>query len=213
VATYVTSALAAGTHSITAVYSDDSNFATVTSSAVTETIENFTIGISTGGTTTATASPGGQAAYTFTVSPPTGDSFAGPITFTVSGLPAGATAAFSPVTVPSGAGATTVTMTVTLPAAAEAQPMRGLFGGGELPMALGLILLPFAGMLRRASRRLNRMVCLLMLGVAGLSLAAVLTACGGSSSSQSQPPQDYTLTVTGSAGSLSNTFTVTLIVE
>jgi len=210
VAAYSTSSLAAGSHSITAVYSGDSNFVTVTSSITTETIENFTIGVSTGGTTTATASPGGQAMYSFAVNPPSGTTFAGPITFTVTGLPTGATATFSPNPVPAGAGNTTVTMTVTVPSTAEAEPLNSPFSGGALPVALGLILLPFAGRLRRMSRRLKGMVCLMVLSLAG---AALISGCGGSSGSSTPPPQNYTLTVTGTSGSLSNNFTVTLTVE
>jgi hypothetical protein len=210
VATYSTSSLAAGSHSITAIYSGDSNFVTVTSSITTETIENFTIGVSTGGITTATASPGGQAMYSFAVNPPSGTTFAGPITFIVTGLPTGATATFSPNPVPAGAGNTTVTMTVTVPSTAEAEPLNSPFSGGALPVALGLILLPFAGRLRRMSRRLKGMVCLMVLSLAG---AALISGCGGSSGSSTPPPQNYTLTVTGTSGSLSNNFTVTLTVE
>jgi hypothetical protein len=212
VATYTTSSLAAGSHSITAAYSGDSNFAAVTSTAVSETTENFTIGVGTGGNSSVTVSPGGQAVYTFSVTPPTGDVFAGPITFTVAGLPPGATATFSPATVHGGGGVATMAMTVSVPPSAELQPTPKPFGGGSLPIALGLILLPFAARLRKARQGLSRMACLVVLVLAGLSLATVLTACGGSSKS-SAPPQAYTLTVTGTSGSLSNTFTVTLTVE
>jgi hypothetical protein len=212
VATYTTSSLAAGSHSITAAYSGDGNFAAVTSSAVSELTENFTIGAGSGGNSSVTVSPGGQAVYTFTVTPPAGNVFAGPITFTVAGLPTSATATFLPATVQAGAGATTVTMTVILPASAESQPTPKPFDGGSLAIALGLILLPFAARLRKARRRLSRLACLVVLALAGLSLATGLTACGGSSN-PSSAPQTYTLTVTGTTGSLSNTFTVTLTVE
>ena len=212
VATYTASSLTAGSHSITAAYSGDSNFAAVTSTAVSEITENFTIGLGNGGSTTVTATPGGQAVYTFTVTPPAGNAFAGPITFTVTGLPTGATATFSPASVPAGAGATTVTMTVSVPATAELQPPPKPFGGGPLPIALGWILLPFGARLRKARRRLSRMACLVVLVLAGLFLATGLTACGGSSN-HSAPPQTYTLTVTGTSGSLANTFSVTLTVE
>jgi hypothetical protein len=210
-ATYTTSALLAGTHSITAVYSGDTNFATLSSSALSQVIENFTIG-SSGGTSSVTANPGGQAVYTFTVTPPTGTTFAGPISFSVTGLPTGATAAFSPATVPAGAGTTSVIMTVTLPASASVRPAEKPFPGGALPIALGLILLPFAGRLRRTARGLKRTVCLLAIE---LALAAGLTSCGGSGGGggSSPPPQNYVLTVTASAGSLSNTFGVGLVVE
>jgi hypothetical protein len=212
VATYQTSALLAGTHSITAVYSGDTNFLAATSSALSQVIENFTIGAS-GGTSSVTASPGGQAVYTFTVTPPSGTTFAGPITFSVTGLPAGASATFSPMTVAAGAGATTVTMTVTLAASAAVRTADRPFSGGALPLvALGLVLLPFAGRVRRAARGLKGMVCLLVLGAASVALVSGLSGCGGSGSNN-PPPENYTLTVTASAGSLSNTFAVGLVVE
>ena len=211
----MTSALAAGAHSISAAYAGDSNFTAVTSSAVTETIENFSVGVVSGGSTSATASPGGQAVYTFAVTPPPGNTLAGPITFSVIGLPAGATATFSPSSLAAGAGATNVTMTVSVPATAEALPLPRPFSNGALPMALGLILMPFAGLLGKASRRLKMVACPLVLGVAALAFAMGLTACGGSSTSQSKnpPPRTYTLTVAANSGPLSNTFNVTLIVQ
>jgi hypothetical protein len=218
IAIYQTSALLAGTHSITAVYSGDMNFATATSSVLSQVIENFTFG-SSGGTSSVTASPGGQAVYTFTMTPPTGTTFAGPISFSVTGLPTGATAAFTPATVPAGAGTTTVTMTVTLAASAALRPAEKLFPekrfpGGALPIALGLILLPFAGRLRRTARGLTGTVCLLVIG---LGLAAGLTSCGGSGGSggggSEGTPETYILTVTASAGPLSNVSTVELVVQ
>jgi hypothetical protein len=219
-AAYTTSALAAGSHSITAAYSGDTNFAAVTSSALAQTIENFTIGTGSGGTTSVTASPGGQAVYTFTVSPPSGATLAGPISFSVTGLPTGATATFSPTTITAGAGATTETMTVTLPASAAALPPSSgphRSFGGALPMALGLILLQFAMRLRKGSRSLERLFRVLVLTVAGAALAAGLSGCGGgggsSTGNHQPPPQSYTLTITASSGSLSNTITVNLTVE
>jgi hypothetical protein len=56
------------------------------------------------------------------------------------------------------------------------------------------------------------MVCLMVVAIAG---AALVSGCGGGSGggSSTPPPQNYTLTVTGTSGSLSNNFTVTLTVE
>jgi len=45
VATYTTSTLAAGAHSITAVYAGDSNFSSLTSSAHTETLNDFSLSV------------------------------------------------------------------------------------------------------------------------------------------------------------------------
>jgi sugar lactone lactonase YvrE len=213
IATLTTSALAAGSLSISAVYSGDANFASVTSAVLTETIENFTLAPASG-SGSATASPGGQATYALAIAPPSGTTFAAPITFSITGLPPGATAAFSPATVAAGSGATSVTLTVTLPNTSAAQQLQRPFAGGLLPVALGLILLPFAGRLRRASRRLKGTVWLVVMGLAGAALLAGLMAgCGGGGSSPGPTPQSYTLTITATSGSLSNTATVNLTVE
>jgi DNA-binding beta-propeller fold protein YncE len=215
VATYSTSALAAGAHTITAAYSGDTDFSAVTSSALTETIEDFTVSWLSSGVTTLIAPPGGQAVYSLTLSPPSGTTFPAPITFSVTGLPAGATATFSPATIAAGAGTTTVTMTVTLASQSAVKPLGRPFGGGALPVALGLILLPFAGRMRRAPWRWSGMVFLIALS---LTLAAGVTGCGGSSSSGSSPtpsttPKGYLLTITATSGSLSHSTVVNLTVE
>jgi hypothetical protein len=214
VATYATSSLSVGTHSITAVYAGDANFTTATSAAVTETIEDFTFGPpSSGGSTSATASPGGTATYTLTVTPPSGGTSASAITFSISGLPTGATATFSPATVPANSGTTNVTLTINVPASAAAQiPARPF--EGPAPLVLGLLLLPLAGM-RSVRRRLHGKALLLAVAlIGGLGLVAV-TGCGGSGSSGSSTPQPqtYNLTVTATAGSLTHTTNLTLTVQ
>jgi sugar lactone lactonase YvrE len=208
-ATYATSALAAGSHSITAVYSGDVNFAPVTSAALTQVVESFAIGTPSGGTSSATASPGGQASYTLAVTPPT---VGAALAFSVSGLPTGATGTFSPSTLPAGSGQTNVTLTVSVPSSAAVQSTENPFGRGILPM-LALILLPFASRLRRAPQRWLRIV---ILGIAGAAMAAGVGACGGGggTSSGSTPTSNtYTLTVTATSGSLTQTTKLTLTVQ
>jgi Bacterial Ig-like domain (group 3) len=213
-AAYTTSALAAGTHSITAVYSGDSNFAAVTSAAVAEVVEDFTVATPSGGPTSATASPGGQATYSLAMTPPNGESFAAPIAFAVTGLPTGATATFSPASIAAGAGATNVTLTVQLPSTAKVYPSKDLFGRGG--MTLALVLLPLLG--RRQRVLLGRMGCWgllwILAGVGGAALFATLAGCGSSGGSSSgTQPQSYTLTVTAMSGSLSHTTTLSLTVK
>lgn len=214
-ATYTTSSLSTATHSITAVYSGDTNFTTATSTALSEVIvSSFTFATASGGSSSATASPGGKATYTLSVAPPGNATFPNAITFAVTGLPAGATATFSPATISAGAGATNVTLTITLAASAAAIPMKKPFSGLPYSIALGMILLPFAG-LRRAWQRqsVTRVALFLVLGAA---LAVALTGCGGGSSSSgtgSQQPQNYTLTVTATSGTLSQNATLQLTVE
>ncbi|HVT98204.1 MAG TPA: FG-GAP-like repeat-containing protein [Acidobacteriaceae bacterium] len=206
-ANYTTSALAAGSHSITAVYSGDVNFTSVTSTALTQVVESFSIALPGGSSSTATASPGGQAKYTFVITPPATGSA---LTFAVTGLPAGATGTFSPATVAAGAGVTNVTMIVTLPATIAMQSDEQPFGRGALALSFGLVLLPFARRIGRGWRNLPSL--LLLIGI-GVTFCFGVSACGGSGPKQSPSPQTYTLTVTASSGTLAQSTTVTLIVQ
>jgi sugar lactone lactonase YvrE len=214
VAAFTTSALTVGPHSITAVYGGDANFTSVTSSALTETVDDFSFAPPSGGSTSATASWGGTATYTLTVTPPSGGSVS-PITFSITGLPTGATATFNPASVPANSGPTTVTLTIQLPASAQATP-HGVAPFGAAPLVLGFVLLPLLGM-RKLRRALNgKMLILALALIAGAGLGSAI-GCGGggsgSSGGSNQQPQTYTLTVTATAGTLSHTETLTLNVQ
>lgn len=214
VATFTTSSLTVGAHSITAIYGGDMDFTSVTSAALTETVADFTFAPPSGGSTSATASWGGTATYSLTVTPPSGGS-ASPITFSISGLPTGATATFNPASVPANSGTTNVTLTIQLPASADATPHNVTPFGGA-PLFLGFVLLPFLGM-RRFRRALSGkllIVGFVLIGLAGLGGAVGCGGSGSGSSGTSNPqPQNYTLTVTATAGTLSHTETLTLNVQ
>jgi hypothetical protein len=209
VASFSTNSLAVGSHSISANYSGDANFAVVTSSSETELVEDFTL---TAGTSSQSIGVGSAATFTFTVAPPTGDTFPAAITLSVTGLPANATYSFSPATLAAGAGSTSVTLTVNVPSTTSMMHPGNDLSRRLAPLALGLLLLPFAGRLRRASKRFNRLLSLLVL--LGLTLVAAtgLSGCGGAVAA-SHPPQSYTVTVTGTSGALSHSTTMTLNVN
>jgi len=210
-ATSTTSTLAAGTHSITTVYSGDANFTSLTSAVLQQVVETYSIGPSSGGSTSATVSPGGQANYGLSVTPP---SAGGAVTFSLTGLPAGATATFSPSTIPAGSGPTNVTLTITVPSSTAALHTDNPFHRGALPAVLGLVLLPFAGKLRKTSRRA---LWLAIVGMAGFTMLG-LSACGGgggggTGGNPTPTPHAYTLTVTATSGSLTQSTTLTLTVK
>jgi Bacterial Ig-like domain (group 3) len=203
--TLTTTALAAGVHTITAAYSGDSNYGPGTSSPVAETIEDFTLAFANGsGSTTATA--GGQASYTLVVTPVGGTTLPAAIALTTAQAPLGSSAAFTPATIAAGSGATTVTLQLKLPSNAALERPHSPFGGGALPVALGLILLPFASRLRKGRARLTKLVVLAAIG-AGLTLG--FSGCGSPSFSA----QDFSFTVTATSGSLSHSVSAQLTVK
>jgi hypothetical protein len=215
VATLTTSSLTTGAHSITAIYLGDSNFASLASPALTENVQGIDLNITTsaGSTTSQTAVPGGIATYTLIISPVGGTTFPAGVNFAVSGLPAGATATFTPPTLAAGSGSTNVSLSVQLPQqTATLSPSRGL-GRGLAPVALGMLLLPFAGKMRRTSKRLGRLACMLLLLLAGGAALTGLIGCGSQNGLFAQPQHTYNLTVTGTSGALSHFTTVTLTVE
>jgi hypothetical protein len=164
-----------------------------------------------GGSTSATASPGGQAVYTLMLSPPNGETFPSGIDLTVSGLPAGATATFSPSSIPAGSGATKVTLTIQLEASTSLATKPMLFGHPEAPLVLGFIVFPFAVGKRRRTRGEQAAFWLAALVCACAMDAACLTGCGGGGGggTGTQPqPQTYTFTVTATSGSASDNLTL-----
>jgi hypothetical protein len=87
--------------------------------------------------------------------------------------------------------------------------------GGRPLLAFGLLLLPFAGTMKRLDRRRATRRCwtlLLMLGS-----ATCLVGCGGGSSgsgsSTASQPQSYNITVTGTSGPLTSTTIVILTIQ
>jgi sugar lactone lactonase YvrE len=209
-ATYTTTNLPVGALSITAVYGGDSNFLTLTSSALTETVMTaFTV---TAPSTPVPVAPGGSAVINITV-PPLGGAFNSVVTLSASGLPAGATATFNPPTVtPGTAGAPTV-MTIQLAKLAASMPAHDTPGGHRgfpvLPFSLGFVLVGGVFGRKRVPRTL---VLALTLATVGL-MTSLLTGCGGGFANNPTQAGNYTVTVTGTSGSFQASTTVTLVVQ
>ena len=218
VATYTTSSLAVGQHSMTAVYSGDTNNAGSTSSVLTQTVNaaNFTL-TSNPASTTVTAGHSGT--FTVTVTPQ--GSFTSPISFTCTGLPTLAACGFSPTMVTPNTSTVTTTLTITTAAhtAALAPPP---FGHRSSPLyaiwlVLPAMLLGTAGMAAPNRRKLLS-YCLVFLLVGGCLLQVACAGAsnnggGGSGGTGGTPVGTYTVTVTGAAGSTQHTTTVTLTVQ
>ena len=228
-----TTALSVGTHTITAAYSGDPNFIAATSPALSQSVIDFGftiasgtgtgIGSGTGGSgsgsspITQTVAPGQPAIYAFTVLPVGGVIFPFPVTLSATGLPPGATVSFSPKVLVFTASGATFTMTIQTSASAAlhpGNPFGRALGGSSI--ALGLLLLPFSGRIRRQARHLR---LLSMCAALILSLAAIggLSGCGTGSGFFGQAPQTYNVNVIGTAAgtttSLQRFATVSLTVQ
>ena len=223
VATYATSALAVGSHSVTAKYGGDTNFTSSTSSAVTITVNaavppSFTVGASP--TSIAIAAAGGSGTTTLTVTPAGG--FAQQVSFACTGLPSEASCTFAPTTVTPGSGAVTTTLTISTTAAhvvkGTGNDRSALKGFGTLA-SFALLILTF-----RPSRSRARWLVILAM----LSAGVVMIGCGGGSGGSGggggggggggttdpgTPAGTSTVTVTATAGTLTQTVTLSVAVQ
>ena len=212
-ATYATSTLSLGTtHAITAVYPGDTNFTGSNGGAAKTVTVSGSLDFSiTPIILTNTVLPGVSAIYSFQIAPASGV-YPASVTFAATGLPAGATATFSPATIPASGGAQTVTVSIQTAAATAATSFPGQALG---TISLGLILLPFAGArrLRQSGKRLALFGCLVLLLAAGTVTTAGLTGCGASNGFFGEAQRTYTVILTATSGTVQHTTTVTLDVQ
>jgi hypothetical protein len=202
-AQYATAALADGQSSVTAVYSGSSTFLGSTAVALVQSILDFNFTPSA--ISSQTVLPGQSATFVFTIAPQ--GAFGNPITFSVSGLPSGATASFDPQTVTPSSSPTTVVLTIqTARVTAAARPARSF--PFTPPLLLG-ILAPLFGIWRL--RRTLKRHTLLFTALASFGVAAAISGCGGGFFDQA--PQTYPITVTATSGALQHSVTVSLTVE
>ena len=220
VASYTVAAPQAGqTYVITASYSGDANFTastSVASSPITVAPLDFTITASAQSGTAGssqTVLAGAAANYALSVAPTAG-SYPGVVSFSVSGLPSGATASFSPANLASNAGAQSVTMTVqTINPITEQAENHNPFGRGT-SIFLGSLVLPLLGLRRARKGWMKRGLLVALLVMGGLVGVTALTGCGTSSTvGNSFQSKSYTLTVTATSASVTHSTTVNLTVN
>ncbi len=218
-ATYSTSSLTAGTHSITAVYGGDSTFAGSTSSALTQTVNapGYTVTFSP---TTLTITGGSSGTTTITVTPTNG--FNQQVSFSCSGLPAFTTCSFSPANVtPNGTTAATSTLTIATNVATASltppAPLNQPRSNRSSQAFLALILLGLGGLVRYRRAWKGWMFSLVLIAAIG----TIVAGCGGGGGSggggggggSTTPKGTSTITVTATSGSISQPATFTLTVQ
>ena len=218
IATMTTSTLAVGTHPMTAVYSGDGNYNAATSAVYSQTVNaqaavlDFTLTLTSA--QSKTVLPGASASYTLQVAP-TNTNYPGPVTFSAAGLPIGANISFSPATVAAGAGPAAVNFSVQT-AGQVATGAAGKLGKNGLPVALGLLLLPFVGSrrLRRNGSAAGRYVFLMLVLLGGIVATSGMTGCGFNGNGFfGQAPHTYNITITATSGTIQHSVNVTLNVE
>ncbi|HSY34571.1 MAG TPA: Ig-like domain repeat protein, partial [Acidobacteriaceae bacterium] len=211
VATLTTGSLPVGTGTLTVGYSGDSNYASSTSAPVPITIAqplDFTLTLTSAPSDTVI--PGKAAPYTLQVAP-TYSVYPGVVTFTATGLPAGATATFSPETVAANAGPMSVNVSIQTASLVAMNKLER----NATSLALGLLLLPLAGFrrMRRSGRAAGRYLFMTLVLLAGAVATAGLTGCGANNGFFGKPPQTYNVTITAASGPIQHSVNVTLTVE
>jgi hypothetical protein len=205
-AVYTTASLGDGVHSITATYGGDPSYLATTSNAVSVTISDLQV--TRLDKISPIVLPGTTVTYSLQVAPQVASTFLYNVGLTVSGLPAGATATFSPATVSAGGGTTKFTLTInTAAATATNRPPAS----PRLPLALGL-LLPIFGAIRFRRRLRSGMLPLLLLAILSLSAIAGLTGCSGAGLFAARKVA-YSVTVTASEGTLQRSAEVPLAIQ
>ncbi len=141
------------------------------------------------------------------------------MTLSVTGLPPGATATLSPQMVPAGAVLTNVTLSVQLPSVvafvpSSKFPASGLSSPPMLSaMLFGILFLSLIGKVRRMAGKNERAAYLLALAIVGISLIGLAGCASKNSGYFGNSQTTYTLTVTATAGTVSHSTTVNLIVK
>jgi sugar lactone lactonase YvrE len=208
-ATYTNSSLSAGTHAITATYTGDANFSSATSSAVSQVVSDLSMGVASGGSSSATVSAGGTATYHLTIGPSDGSTLPAAVTLTATGGPTGSTITISPESIAAGAEATDVTLTVHVPGASAAvHKSHAWVLAFALPF-MGILALPLSEIRRRSLK--GGLFCFLLLLV--VAFTVTIAGCGNSSHPAPAQPSNYTITVTATSGSVSHSTALTLRVQ
>lgn len=186
-----------GNHTFSVVYSGDSNYHASTSANVIEAVNalpDFMLGVT--GNAQQTVIGGSTANFNLTVGSQ-GAPFTGAVTLSASGLPAGATVAFSPPAVVPGALSAAVTMTVTT------RPTTALNRSAKPELALAATGAFFFLVMGR-KRGLSKLLMILLLA----SLAG-LTGCGARTAPESVlPVQSFTIQVQATGTNLAGNVVV-----
>jgi len=144
------------------------------------------------------------------VTPQVATTFLYTVSFSAGGLPAGASASFSPPTLAAGSTTAKINMTVTTAAAFNVPPPSPF---GRLPLALGLLLPLFGSKaMRTRMRRIPPLLTVALLTLLGLAAVAGLSGCSGAGLFAAKKAS-YPITVTATEGTFQSSTTVPLAIQ
>ncbi len=207
-AVFTTTAIGPGTHVISASYAGDTTFRPSNSNQITEQIDDLLINRL--GNNNTTILPGTTVSYSLQLTPAVATKFLYTVGFSASGLPAGASASFSPPTLAAGSTTAKITMTVTTATTSFNTPPSPF---ERLPLALGLLLPLFGSKrMRTRMRKIPPLLGVALLAVLGLAAVAGLSGCSGAGLFAAKKVP-YAITVTATEGTLQRSTTVPLAIQ
>jgi hypothetical protein len=207
--TLATATIGPGVHVISASYGGDATFLPSSSNQITEQIDELMI--SRVGNNNTTILPGTTVVYTLQVTPQVATNFLYAVSFSAGGLPAGASASFSPPTLAAGSTTAKITMTVTTATTSFNAPPASPFE--RLPLALGLLLPLFGSKaMRRRMQKIPPLLSVGLLAVLGLAAVGGLSGCSGAGLFAAKKAS-YPITVTATEGTLQRSTTVPLAIQ
>ena len=198
--------LGTSTYGATITVTDNSatptQISTLSGTGTAVSTADFTISSNTPNQTVFGGSP---ATYTITVTP-IGGSFTGTILLSISGLPPGSSATFTPPSFTPGSGPASSSLVITtLPQQAHLDHYRPW-----LPQSIVVaLLMPLLWWRRRKPLRSVRLSIILLAAMLGGAMLSLSGCTGG----LELPSATYTLTVVGTSGNTNHTTTVTLTVQ
>ncbi len=203
VATFSTTTLGAGAHTLTAIYSGDAVYPAATSavSAITVVVPDFTLTVGSAQLTASSSMP----APTTAVNVGMINGFSSAVSFTCAGLPANSRCVFAPATL-SASGSTTLTVQINTLLGDMHSPFDRI-RGTEGVLACGLLALPFV--LRRRVPVAARLLSLALLfgGLAGI------VGCSGGTSGPVTPKGSTLVVVTATGAGVTHSASFTLVVQ
>ena len=208
-AVFTTTTIGPGVHVISASYAGDATFLPSGSNQITEQIDDLLI--NRVGNNNTTILPGTTVSYSLQLTPAVATKFLYTVNFSATGLPAGASASFSPPTLAAGSTTAKITMTVTTTTTSFNAPPPAPFG--RLPLTLGFLLPLFGSRaMRRRMRKIPPLLGAVLLAVLGLAAVAGLSGCSGAGLYAAKKVP-YSITVTATEGTLQRSTTVPLAIQ